>query len=87
MVDWHPARIAQPSEWELRNGWPVEPIAVIRRLEFGPSREVWFRAVTWAVRGEERRLIGYTRSFERAAAIAWEHHVQSSSRIKHRPDW
>ena len=47
MDPWHPKHIAKPSEWELRNGWPPDPIGVVKRLELGPMRVVWFRAVTW----------------------------------------
>lgn len=72
---WHPARIAEPVEWELRNGWPVDPIIVVRRLEFprGNHNDVYYRAVTWAARSEDRELVGYYPTFELACAAGWEH--------------
>lgn len=75
MDTWHPKQIAQPSEWELRNGWPPDPIGVVKRLELGPLHEVWFRAVTWALVADERHLIGYTKTFESACEAVWEHNL------------
>ena len=82
MNDWHPKQIAQPSEWEMRNGWPPEPIGVIKRLELGPMHEVWFRAVTWAPHSDERALLGYTRSLDEAAAAIWRHRMATLDTVK-----
>lgn len=51
------------------------PYAVIRRLLKGdPNRpEEWFRIVTWAPASEERELIGYVRTLNEAAALAWDY--------------
>ena len=46
-------------------------IAVIRRLVLGPRRVVTFRAVTWAVRSEDRVLLGYFPDLEFCAAVVW----------------
>ena len=72
---WHPIRIAEPVEWEMRNGWPPDPIGVIRRLTFqrGNQTDVFYRAVTWAPTSDERELIGYFPTPQMAAAAAWEH--------------
>jgi hypothetical protein len=59
----------------MHNGWPPEPIAVIRRVERvnGNVPVVRFRAVTWAPNSEGRELIGYYRTGDEAASAAWEH--------------
>lgn len=73
--DWHPRRIARPVEWELHNGWPPDPLAVIRRIEIpeGNQVRVVFRAVTWAPTSEHRELIGYYPDGDAASAAAWHH--------------
>lgn len=73
--DWHPSMTALPVEWELRNGWPVEPLAVIRRIERpnGNLVVIRFRAVTWAPTSEGRKLVGYYETGDAAAQAGWEH--------------
>jgi len=68
-------QIADPVEWELRNGWPPDPIGVVRKLSFqrGNQVDVFYRAVTWAADSGDRALIGYYPSLEVACAAAWEH--------------
>jgi hypothetical protein len=59
----------------MRNGWPPDPIAVIRRIERqnGNVPIVRFRAVTWEPTSAARELIGYYESGDDAAHAAWEH--------------
>jgi hypothetical protein len=72
---WHPVQIAEPIEWELRNGWPPDPIAIVRRLDFQRGNQVdsYYRAVTWAPSSDGRELIGYYPTLELACTAAWEH--------------
>jgi hypothetical protein len=65
----------------LRQGAGGAPYAVIRRFGFGdPNRpEVWFRVVTWAPRSEGREFIGWCRTLEAAAAVAWDHRCAAES--------
>lgn len=46
---------------------------VIRRIEFGPKREVWFRVVTGERRKSDRRLVGWCRTIEAAAEAGWDY--------------
>lgn len=48
-------------------------IGVIRRIETGPFRETWFRAVTWSATPAERRLVGYSHEIEQIATALWAH--------------
>jgi hypothetical protein len=75
IVDWHPSRIAKPVEWHMHNGWPPQPIAVIRQLERqnGNRVEIFYRAVTWAPSSDGRELIGYYKTGDEAAQAAWDH--------------
>ena len=72
---------AQPTEWVLRHGSQGAPYAVVRRFPFGdPNRpEVWYRVVTWAPASPGRELIGWCRSLEAAAAVAWDHRLAAES--------
>jgi hypothetical protein len=73
--DWHPSQIARPVEWEMCNGWPPDPLAVIRRIERpnGNVPLVRYRAVTWAAKSTGRELIGYYETGDDAAKAGWEH--------------
>ena len=66
---WHPLLAAvevRPGEWLMVSQGELR-YAVIVLLELGGERG--YRAVTWAERSEDRRLIGYYRTL-RAAAMA-----------------
>lgn len=73
--DWSPSQTALPVEWELRNGWPPDPLAIIRRIERpnGNHVVVRYRAVTWSVESGGRQLIGYYPTGDEAAKAGWEH--------------
>lgn len=75
--DWHPVTILEPSEWFLRPSKTESPVAVIRRIgqraPNGLTEEVWFRVVTWAVRSEDREMIGWCRTLEAAADAGWDY--------------
>lgn len=66
-----------PTEWSLKGGRNGDVTAVIRRLEFGDYNrpDVWFRVVTWP----SRELVGYVRSLEAAAELAWDYSVALQS--------
>jgi hypothetical protein len=85
-VNWHPWQIARPSEWLMENGWPPDPIAVVRRLEIpnGNHNITRFRVVTWAPTSEGRELIGYYERPEDAAVAAWEHRGDNHTYCQHR---
>lgn len=72
---------AHPTEWVLRQGAAGMSYAVVRRFAFGdPGRpEVWFRVVTWAAASAERELIGWCRTLEAAAKVAWDYRCASES--------
>jgi hypothetical protein len=59
------------TEWVFRGGRNGEDVAIIRRLEFGDRRkpDVWFRVVAES----PRELIGYVRTLEDAAQLAFEY--------------
>ncbi|MBW8872697.1 MAG: hypothetical protein JF618_11255 [Leifsonia sp.] len=80
-ASWHPVANAQPTEWLLRQGTAGEPYAVVRRFGFGDRNrpDVWFRVVTWAPTSEGRELIGWCRTLEAAASVAWDHRCASES--------
>ncbi|MDQ8047306.1 MAG: hypothetical protein REI11_22050 [Patulibacter sp.] len=80
-ASWHPVANAHPTEWVLRQGAAGMAYAVVRRFAFGdPGRpEVWFRVVTWAAASAERELIGWCRTLEAAAKVAWDHRCASES--------
>lgn len=62
---WPPVRISD-CEWVIVRDDRRNPAAVVRRFEFGPDRETWFRIVTWAQASADRRLIGWCRTLEAA---------------------
>lgn len=72
---------AQPTEWLLSQGALGTPYAVVRRFAFGDVNrpDVWFRVVSWAPRSEGRELIGWCRTLEAAAAVAWDHRCAAES--------
>ncbi len=72
---------ATPTEWTLRQGAMGAPYAVVRRFAFGdPNRpDVWYRVVTWAPASQGRELIGWCRSLEAAAGVAWDHRCAAES--------
>ncbi len=72
---------AQPTEWLLSQGALGTPYAVVRRFVFGDGNrpDIWFRVVTWAPRSEGRELIGWCRTLEAAAAVAWDHRCAAES--------
>ena len=72
---------AHPTEWVLRQGSQGTPYAVVRWFGFGdPNRpEVWFRVVTWAPRSDGRELIGWCRTLDAAAAVAWDYRCAAES--------
>ncbi|TPW71665.1 hypothetical protein [Schumannella sp. 10F1B-5-1] len=68
-ADWHPVLSAdevEPGTWVMRS--QVRDYAIIRMLRIGD--EVGYRAVTWAERSADRRLVGYYRSLRAACAAA-----------------
>ena len=75
MVDWHPIQAAKqcgPNEWEVWSGRTTDsPKGVIRRIEFGLFREVWFRAVVTEGESGGREILGWCRTAERAAELIW----------------
>lgn len=72
---------AQPTEWLLSQGALGMPYAVVRRFVFGDGNrpDIWFRVVTWAPQSEGRELIGWCRTLEAAAAVAWDHRCAAES--------
>lgn len=73
-VDWHPRRLARPTEWTLVVPGQPEPIAVVRRLIV--RGRTAFRAVTWAPRSADRTLIGYFDSGDAAAEECWQRYLE-----------
>jgi hypothetical protein len=59
------------------------PYGVIRLLELGGERG--YRAVTWAKRSADRRLVGYYRSLRVAAMAAHRRHLADRSATARRP--
>lgn len=59
----------------MHDGWPPNPLAVIRRVEraSGNVPVVWYRVVTWATESAGRTLIGYCETGDDAAKAGWEH--------------
>ncbi|MCI0156785.1 hypothetical protein KNO15_08760 [Leifsonia shinshuensis] len=80
-ASWHPVANAQPMEWLLSQGALGTPYAVVRRFAFGDANrpDIWFRVVTWAPRSDGRELIGWCRTLEAAAAVAWDHRCAAES--------
>lgn len=62
---------ATATEWTFKGGRNGDVTALIRRLEFGDYNrpQVWFRVVTF----HGRELVGYVRTLEDAATLAWEY--------------
>jgi hypothetical protein len=76
-ADWHPVLAAvedEPGTWRM-----VDPMGrcygVVRLITLGDERG--YRAVTWAERSADRRLIGYYRTLRAATAAAHGHFVRS----------
>ena len=72
---------AHPTEWVLRQGAAGAAYAVVRRFAFGDAGrpEVWYRVVTWAAASTERELIGWCRTLEAAAKVAWDYRCAAES--------
>lgn len=79
MTGWHPILSVTAVEWEMVDPQERTAYVVIRRIEFGPKREVWFRVVTGHGRKSERRLVGWCRTIEAAAEAGWDYHLAFSS--------
>ncbi|MHC2185082.1 hypothetical protein ACVLV4_000712 [Rathayibacter agropyri] len=76
MVEWSPLQMLRssgPDEWVMVDAMRTGRIGVVRRIETGPYRETWFRAVTWAAEPSRRVLVGYSRSMDTIAAALWAH--------------
>lgn len=74
---WHPVDAAHefaPAQWIMVDPMGV-PYAIVRELEV--CGEHGYRAVTWAPRSEDRRLIGYWRTREAACKAAHNTYVRS----------
>jgi hypothetical protein len=74
MADWSPTQMLRqigPEEWALLDPGPAGRIGLVRRIEVGPFRETWFRAVTWAKDPDQRALVGYSHDMESAAKALW----------------
>jgi hypothetical protein len=69
----------------MHNGWPPDPIAVIRRVESmnGNVPKVRYRVVTWAPTSDDRELIGYYKTGDDAAQAAWEHRARRHGLCQH----
>ncbi len=77
---WHPilaATEAAPGQWVMADSRNVR-YGVIRYLSIGG--EWGYRAVTWAERSEDRRLIGYYTSLRAAAEAAHQEFLRAHSR-------
>lgn len=71
-ANWTPESTLQrvgPDEWVVFDHH--KRIAVVRQLTIGPRNELVYRAVTWAVRSEDRVLLGYLSTLSLAAGIVW----------------
>ncbi|GAA1696047.1 hypothetical protein GCM10009792_15040 [Microcella alkalica] len=69
-ADWHPILAAHEyatGEWLLVDPMAV-PFAVVRVIEIKGERG--YRAVTWAEKSADRRLLGYCRSLRAACELA-----------------
>lgn len=82
---WHPllaAVEAEPGVWYM-----VTPdgrcYGIIRTLEIGGERG--YRAVTWAERSADRRLIGYYRTLKRAAEATHRRYLDGHGRTGFAP--
>jgi hypothetical protein len=76
MIEWSPLQMLRssgPDEWVMVDAMRTGRIGLIRRIETGPYRESWYRAVTWAAEPSRRTLVGYSRSMEAIAAALWAH--------------
>ncbi len=67
----------EPGIWLMGKGHD-QPYAVIRFLEIGGERG--YRAVTWARRSEDRKLIGYRKSLRGAARLAHRYQMDLAMR-------
>ncbi|TQL53160.1 hypothetical protein [Subtercola boreus] len=96
MVDWHPARLAQPVEWMLQHPVSPRPFAVIRLIRFPAQKgtvDAWYRVVTWSAGSSDRELVGWCLSLEAACEAAWDYframsswqHAQAATRMHERP--
>ena len=78
---WHPVLAAvelEPGHWELRDQY-ANSYAVIRIVRRGT--EIGYRAVTWAEKSEDRRLVGYYRTLRSACAAAHRVYLRSHGRM------
>lgn len=74
MVEWSPVQMLRQTgadEWTMLDAIRSGRIGIIRRIETGPYRETWFRAVTWSATASERTLVGYSHDMETAARALW----------------
>jgi len=77
MAAWHPILAAHEyaaGEWIMVDP-SAKPYAVVRALEI--SGERGYRAVTWAERSDERRLLGYRTTLRAACELAHRAHLAS----------
>jgi hypothetical protein len=79
---WPPIQISD-CEWVIMRHERSRPKAVVRRFDATTDRPTYFRAVTWAPRSEDRKLIGRYGSLELADAAVL---VDSPAQIMHGPD-
>lgn len=76
MADWSPEQMLRqtgPEEWTMLDAMRTGKIGVIRRIEMGPYRETWFRAVTWSAVVADRKLVGYAHDIATVSAALWAH--------------
>lgn len=70
MADWHPILAAHEyatGEWILIDPMAV-PYGVVRLIEIKGERG--YRAVTWAEKSDDRRLLGYRTTLRAACELA-----------------
>lgn len=56
----------RPAEWDVLHPLDGRPVAVVRLVLLGPTREPYYRAVTPEDDRSQRRLIGYWSSVDHA---------------------
>ncbi|WKK71556.1 hypothetical protein Q0F99_19885 [Rathayibacter oskolensis] len=75
MIEWSPLQMLRssgPDEWVMVDAMRTGRIGLVRRIETGPYREAWFRAVTWSADPSRRELVGYSPSMEAIAEALWK---------------
>lgn len=77
-IEWHPRRLARPTEWTIRVPGQPEPIALVRLLHL--RGRPTYRAVTWAPSSAGRELVGYFPSGDAAAVAVWRKYVDDTAR-------